>query len=74
MWYYYRINSGTWKQSISNMKEELKETEKKEEDELESLFNSFDEKHKNFEEKYLIIEKDIESLRKENTEKEKEEE
>ncbi len=56
------------------MKEELKETEKKEDDELESLFNSFDEKHKNFEEKYLIIEKDIESLRKENTEKEKEKE
>ena len=56
------------------MKEELKETEKKEEDELESLFNSFDEKHKNCEEKYLIIEKDIESLRKENVEKEEEEE
>ena len=56
------------------MKEELKETEKKEEDELESLFNTFDEKYKNFEEKYLIIEKDIDSLRKENTEKEEEEE
>ena len=70
MCYYYRIKSGTWKQSINNMKEELKETEKKEDDELESLFNSFDEKYKNLEEKYLIIEKDIESLRKENTEKE----
>ena len=56
------------------MKEELKEIEKKEEDELESLFNTFDEKYKNFEEKYLIIEKDIESLRKENVEKEGEEE
>jgi hypothetical protein len=56
------------------MKEELKETEKKEEDELESLFNTFDEKYKNFEEKYLIVEKDIESLRKENVEKEEEEE
>ena len=54
------------------MKEELKETEKKENDELESLFNTFDEKHKNFEEKYLIIEKDIDSLRKENAEKEEE--
>ena len=54
------------------MKEELKETEKKEEDELESLFNTFDEKHKNFEEKYLIIEKDIDALRKENAEKEEE--
>ena len=53
------------------MKEELKETEKKEEDELESLFNTFDEKYKNFEEKYSIIEKDIDSIRKENTEKEK---
>ena len=56
------------------MKEELKEAEKKEEDELESLFNTFDEKYKNFEEKYLIIEKDIDSLRKENTEKEEKEE
>ena len=52
------------------MKEELKETEKKEEDELESLFNTFDEKYKNFEEKYLIIEKDIEAIRKENVVKE----
>ena len=52
------------------MKKELKETEKEEEDELELLFNSFDEKYKKFEEKYLIIEKDIESLRKENSEKE----
>ncbi len=56
------------------MKEELKEAEKNEEDELESLFNTFDEKYKNFEEKYLIVEKDIESLRKENVEKEEEEE
>ncbi len=56
------------------MKEELKEAEKKEEDELESLFNTFDEKYKNVEEKYLVIEKDIESLRKENAEKEEEEE
>ena len=56
------------------MKEELKETEKKEDDELESLFNTFDEKYKNFEEKYLIIEKDIDSIRKENTEKEEKEE
>jgi hypothetical protein len=53
------------------MKEELKETEKKEEDELESLFNTFDEKYKNFEEKYLIIEKDIDSLRKESVGKER---
>ncbi len=56
------------------MKEELKEAEKKEDDELESLFNAFDEKYKNFEEKYLIIEKDIESIRKENAEKEEKEE
>ena len=56
------------------MKEELKEAEKKEDDELESLFNAFDEKYKNFEEKYLIIEKDIESIRKENVEKEEKEE
>lgn len=55
------------------MKEELKEIEKKEDDELETLFNAFDEKYKNFEEKYLVIEKDIESLRKENVEKEGEE-
>jgi hypothetical protein len=56
------------------MKEELKESENKEEDELESLFNTFDEKYKNFEEKYLIIEKDIASIRKENVEKEVKEE
>ena len=52
------------------MKKELKETEKEEEEALELLFNSFDEKYKKFEEKYSIIEKDIESLRKENSEKE----
>ena len=56
------------------MKEELKETEKKDDDELESLFNAFDEKYKKFEEKYLIIEKDIDSIRKENVEKEEKEE
>ena len=56
------------------MKEEVKEVEKKEEDELESLFNTFDEKYKNYEEKYLVIEKDIESLRKENAEKDEEKE
>ena len=56
------------------MKEEQKETENKEEDELESLFNTFDEKYKNFEEKFSIIEKDIESIRKENVEKEGREE
>ena len=56
------------------MKEELKETEKKEEDELDSLFNTFDEKYKNFEEKYLIIEKDIAAVRKETAEKEEKEE
>lgn len=56
------------------MKENTKPAEKKEEDELESLFNSFDEKYKNFEEKYLVIEKDIEILRKENAEKQEDEE
>ena len=65
--------SGNRKQSICTMKEEVKEAEKKEEDELESLFNTFDEKYKNVEKKYLVIEKDIESLRKENSEKEEEE-
>ena len=62
LWYYNKNNLGTWKQSISNMKEELKETEKKEEDELESLFNTFDEKYKNFEQ-------DEEKLAEENNER-----
>ena len=52
------------------MKEKPKEIEKNEEEELESLFNTFDEKYKNFEEKYLNIEKDIESIRKESVKKE----
>lgn len=74
MWYYGEIVSGNRKQNISSMKENTKPAEKKEEDELESLFNSFDEKYKNFEEKYSVIEKDIETLRKENAEKQEEEE